>query len=181
MSITATNLPLPSIDIMGMARYAMGGVVLFAIAVHVGVPRWPQSFDFTSVNPPQVAMTSAKFKGAFLSAPPVSISLTSAVLKAGPVPGVEPRIVKAEDGRPVQGRAPLRNNGPVEFAAAREQVVAFADPRSLKRDPNVFAFFSNVEPIPADEIYQAVAPTPLPAPKRNVEPGPAIFPYVATR
>src|SRR5258708_22331819 len=125
------------IDVMGMARYAMGGLVLLAITVHVGLPELPRSIDFTSANPPHIAMTSAKAKASLLAAAPVSISITSAVLKDGPVAGVERMVITAEDARPVRAPVRLHSPGPVEFATAPEQVVAFADPRSLTRDPNV--------------------------------------------
>ena len=172
---------LQPFDVMRTVLYATGGLVLLGSALHIAAPQMPRFADFISASPAQVATTSAKAKGSLLSAGPVSISPTSAVLKAGPVPGVEPMLIAAGDARPVQVRAPMQNVGPVEFAAAREQVVAFADPRSLKRDPNVFAFFKNVEPVPGAEIRHDVAPAPIPAPNRSVDPGPVAYPYVATR
>jgi hypothetical protein len=140
---------------------AVGGLVLLAIALHFIAPQIPTSFDVTAANPPASATSQPKFNIAPPGASPVSILLGDAVLRDGPVAGVEPTVFTAEDTRPVQPPMPLRDEGPVQFAAQHEQILALVDPRSLVLDPTVFAFLKNVKPIPASEITRDAAPAPL--------------------
>jgi hypothetical protein len=150
-------------------RNTLGGLVLLGLALQFGVLRLPASVDFTATSSRAVAAPSLQTKAPMPGDGPQSISLSDAVRRAGPVPGVEPAASVANNARPMQARVPEQKSGPVELAAAREQILALADPRSLERNPEVFAFLKRIEPVPAS------------ADKSNTGPGSAIFVQLANR